>query len=228
MIPYTVEDYTKALISLAPQGLAWNWKPNTVMHAVLRGLARGYQSSDLDAIQLLSGAFPKTATVMLPEWEKTLGLPDDCAIGEMDSLPKRQRVVVSKLVSSGGQSKNYFINYAAELGYSITITEFRPARCGISACGDPLNGEDWPFVWRVNAGDTAISYALSGVSYCGDPLRSWGNRYLECALGKLCPPHTILQISYLSINYPYSTLNPMFITGVFGGSVTTVYPKEAL
>ncbi len=197
MIPYTIEDYTKALISLAPQGLAWNWKPNSVMHAVLRGLARSYQSSDLDAIQLLSGAFPKTATVMLPEWEKTLGLPDDCAIGEMDSLPKRQGAVVSKLVSTGGQSKAYFINYAAGLGYTITITEFRPARCGLSVCGDPLNGEDWPFVWRVNAGDTAISYALSGVSYCGDPLRSWGNRYLECKFNLLSPPHTILQVSYL-------------------------------
>lgn len=197
MIPYMIEDYTKALISLAPQGLAWNWKPNSVMYAVLRGLARSYQSSDLDAIQLINGAFPKTATVMLPEWEKTLGLPDDCAIGEMDSLPKRQGAVVSKLVSSGGQSKAYFINYAAELGYTITITEFRPARCGISACGDPLNGEDWPFVWRVNAGKTVISYALSGVSYCSDPLRSWGNRYLECMLNKLSPPHTILQVSYL-------------------------------
>lgn len=197
MTSYTVEDYTKALVSLAPQGLAWNWKPNSVMRAVLRGLARSYQSSDLDAIQILVGAFPKTATVMLSEWEKTLGLPDDCAIGEMDSLPKRQGAVVSKLVSTGGQSKSYFINYASELGYTITITEFRPARCGISACGDSLNGEDWPFVWRINAGDTVISYALSGLSYCGDPLRSWGSRYLECMFNNLAPPHTILQVSYI-------------------------------
>ncbi|MDX4117954.1 putative phage tail protein [Providencia rettgeri] len=196
MTPYTVEDYTKALISLAPQGLAWNWKPNSVMRAVLRGIARSYQSSDLDAIQLLSGAFPKTATVMLQEWEKTLGLPDDCAIGEMDSLPKRQGAVVSKLVNTGGLSKSFFINYAAELGYEVTISEFRPARCGLSTCGAPLNGEDWPYVWRLNAGNTTMSYAKVGLSYCYDPLRTWGNRYLECKFNLLSPPHTILQVSY--------------------------------
>ncbi len=38
---------------------------------------------------------------------KTLGLPDDCAIGEMDSLPKRQGAVVSRLISTGGQSKPF-------------------------------------------------------------------------------------------------------------------------
>ncbi|MEQ4674047.1 putative phage tail protein [Providencia vermicola] len=196
MIPYTVEDYTKALISLAPQGLAWNWKPNSVMHAVLRGLARSYQSSDLDTIQLLSGAFPKTATVMLPEWEKTLGLPDDCAIGEMDSLPKRQAVVVSRLIGGGGTAKQDYITLALELGYDISITEFRPARCGLSGCGDGLNGDDWRFVWRINAGDTAVSYAQSGFSYCCDPLLSWGERYLECKFSQISPPHTIVQFGY--------------------------------
>lgn len=196
MRAYSINDYVNALRSLAPQGLAWNWAPDSHMHAVLRGLAHSYQSSDNSAVQLLEGAFPKTATVLLSEWESTLGLPDDCAIGEMDSITKRQGAVVSKLIASGGQSKRYFIELAAELGYAITITEFRQARAGISVCGDPLNGEEWPFVWRVNAGGTAISYAQAGISYCGDPLRSWGDRYLKCKFNQLSPPHTILQVSY--------------------------------
>lgn len=196
MIAYSVEDYTKALISLAPHGLAWNWNPDSTMHSVLKGLAWNYHISDIDSIQLLSGSFPKTATVMLTEWEKTLGLPDDCAIGEMDSLPKRQGAVVSRLISTGGQSKPFFIHLADELGYQITITEFRTLRAGISACGDSLYTGDWLYTWRINAGDTEVIAAKAGISYCGDPLRSWGDRYLKCKFNQISPPHTIVQIGY--------------------------------
>lgn len=73
--------------------------------AVLRALARSFQRSDNDAQSLLSGAFPKTATIMLTDWENTLGLPDDCSIGEVDTIAKRQNAIVSKLISTGGQSK---------------------------------------------------------------------------------------------------------------------------
>ncbi len=53
MISYSVEDYTKALISLAPHGLAWNWKSDSAMYSVLNGLAWNYHISDIDSIQLL-------------------------------------------------------------------------------------------------------------------------------------------------------------------------------
>lgn len=193
---YHVNDYTQALIGLAPEGGAWNWQPQSTMFAVLRGLAHSFVQSDKDAMQLLKGSFPKTATVLLPEWEKTLGLPDDCSIGEIDTIPKRQSAVLSKLLRTGGMSKSYYIQLAAEMGYAITITEFRQARAGLSACGDALNGDDWPFVWRINAGKTQLSYSVAGGSYCGDPLRSWGDRYLECQFDHISPSHTLLQVGY--------------------------------
>lgn len=193
---YTADDYTQAMIGLAPQGMAWDWRPGSNMHAVLRALARGYESSDIDAVQLLEGAFPKTATTLLPEWEKTLGLPDDCAIGEMDTIPKRQSAVLSKLLRTGGMSKDYYTGLAVEMGFNITITEFRQARAGLTGCGAAINGEDWPFVWRVNAGETQLNYAVASRSYCGDPLRSWGDRYFECHFSQISPSHTILQVVY--------------------------------
>lgn len=193
---YTADDYTQAMIGLAPQGMAWDWRPGSNMHAVLRALARGYESSDIDAVQLLEGAFPKTATTLLPEWEKTLGLPDDCAIGEMDTIPKRQSAVLSKLLRTGGMSKDYYTGLAVEMGFNITITEFRQARAGLTGCGAAINGEDWPFVWRVNAGETQLNYAVAGRSYCGNPLRSWGDRYFECHFSQISPSHTILQVVY--------------------------------
>jgi uncharacterized protein YmfQ (DUF2313 family) len=36
----------------------------------------------------------------------------------------------------GGQSRQWFIDAAAQLGYSITITEYRPFMVGIDRCGD--------------------------------------------------------------------------------------------
>ncbi|MDE1476245.1 YmfQ family protein [Xenorhabdus bovienii] len=196
MKQYSVSEYTSALNGLLPTGMAWTRNPNSVMSATIRAIAHSYHRSDQDSHSLLEGSFPATATIMLSEWEKSLGLPDDCAIGEIDSISLRQKSVVSKLLRTGGQSKSYFIGLAAELGFKITITEFRQARAGMSACGDALNGEDWPFVWRINAPTTTINYAVAGGSYCGDPLRSWGNQKLECQFNRLSPSHTILKFGY--------------------------------
>lgn len=196
MSRYSVADYTSALQGLLPTGLVWSRKTDGVQSAVIRALAQSYQKSDDSALALLEGAFPATATIMLTDWEKTLGLPDDCAIGENDSIALRQKAILSKLFSTGGQSSAYLIGVAKALGYNITITVFRQARAGMSVCGDALNGEDWPFTWLVNAPNTTINYAQAGKSYCGDPLRSWGNRRLECRLSALAPSHTIVKFGY--------------------------------
>ncbi|WP_413722416.1 YmfQ family protein [Sodalis sp. RH24] len=196
MSQFSADDYTAALQGLLPPGQAWPRENGTVQNAVLRALGNSYQRSDDAAMALLAGAFPRTATILLKEWENTLGLPDDCAIGETDSMVLRQKAVVAKLFSSGGQSNAYFISVAAALGYSITITQYRQARAGMSRCGDALNGENWPFVWLVTAPLTTVIYAQAGLSYCGDPLRSWGNKRLECRLSALAPSHTIVKFGY--------------------------------
>ncbi|EOA2992826.1 YmfQ family protein, partial [Yersinia enterocolitica] len=147
MSRYSVNEYTAALQALMPGGLVWPKISDGVQTSTLRALARSYQRSDEDARDLLDAAFPSTATAMLPEWEETLGLPDLCAIGEIDSIIQRQRAVVSKLFGIGGQSVAYFIRVAETLGYTISITQYRQACSGMSVCGDALNGEEWPFTW---------------------------------------------------------------------------------
>lgn len=193
---HSVEDYASALQALMPPGRAWPRSATSVQAAVRRALARSYQRSDADAQRLLVGAFPATATTMLFEWESTLGLPDDCAISEIGGIRDRQRTVVSKLISTGGLNRAYYIDVAAALGYTITITQFRQAMAGMSVCGDALNGEEWPYTWRINAPQTTIKYAQAGGSYCGDPLASWGNKQLECTFNKLAPSHLNIIFNY--------------------------------
>lgn len=196
---YTVQDYTRALQNLMPLGIAWPRDTESVQYKLLSGLAIAFQKSDEKAISLLKGAFPATALELLFEWEETLGLPDECSISESDSIDVRQSAVVSKLISSGGISKAYFIDYFERLGYTITIKEYRQARAGWSVAGESLNGEDWPFTWKVIAPESSFVSARAGKSYAGDPLRSGGNKALECTLRKIAPPFTIYLIEYLEI-----------------------------
>ena len=87
------------------------------------------------------------------------------------------------------------------MGYTISIKEYRQGRAGLSVCGDGINGDDWPFVWLVEAEDTTISYARVGISYCGDPLRSWGNRQLECRINALAPSYTLVKFGYIYFGF---------------------------
>lgn len=199
MSKFSLSDYRRALQALMPVGRVWPRDTSSVQSAVLNAVAQEYQKSDTEAFALLRGAFPSTATIMLSEWETSLGLPDDCAIGETDSIALRQKAVVTKLTATGGQSVEYFKTQAKALGYTVTITQFRQARAGMSAAGAALNGEDWPFVMLVTAPQTTITYAQTGVNYAGDPLRSWGNRLLECRLNKLAPSHVIIKFAYTAI-----------------------------
>jgi uncharacterized protein YmfQ (DUF2313 family) len=196
MSKFSLDDYRRALQALMPVGKVWPRETSSVQSAVLNAVAGEYQKSDTEAFSLLKGSFPATATIMLSEWEESLGLPDDCAIGETDSIALRQKAVVSKLTATGGQSVSYFIEQAKALGYEVTITQFRQARAGMSGAGAALNGEDWPFVMLVTGPKTTITYALAGVNYAGDPLRSWGNKLLECRLNKLAPSHIIMKFAY--------------------------------
>lgn len=196
MSKFSQDDYRRGLQALMPVGRVWPREMGSVQAEALDAMAAEYVKSDTDALSLIKGAFPSTATIMLSDWETSLGLPDDCAIGETDSIALRQKSVVTKLTGTGGQSIAYFIEQAKALGYEVTITQFRRAMAGMSAAGAALNGDDWPFVMQVNAPSTTITYAQAGVNYAGDPLRSWGNKLLECRLTKLAPSHVIIKFAY--------------------------------
>ena len=119
------------------------------MERVLNIFALSGQRIDARADALLVDAFPATAVELLPEWELTLGLPDPC-VGTLSSITERQMQVVSRLVSSGGQSINYFKAVAASIGVVIeSVTEYKTFTAGMRV-GQPIYGEDWAFHWRVN------------------------------------------------------------------------------
>jgi len=67
MSQYSADDYAGALSQLLPPGRAWPRDNNSVHFKTLRAIGRRYEVTDSTGELLLSGAFPSTATVMLPE-----------------------------------------------------------------------------------------------------------------------------------------------------------------
>lgn len=191
---FTDDDYQRALQALMPRGKVWSNDLDGIQAKVLGSLAPTFRRSGARGLALLVDAFPASAIGLLPEWEESLGLPDPCA-GEAPTLQARQRQVVARFANAGGQSLPYIIAFAAALGYSITITQFQPFRCGQSRAGDHLGTADWAFHWTANAPLETISYFRAGQSACGEALADWGGNVLECELAAIKPAHTTMVVA---------------------------------
>ncbi|MPW16898.1 DUF2313 domain-containing protein [Paraburkholderia sp. CNPSo 3157] len=192
---YTAADFLKALQGLMPRGRVWPRDPDAVQTQVLSGLAPSYERATARANYLLKDAFPATTYELLPEWESTLGLPDPCA-GSAPSIAQRQAQVLARFVGVGGPTIASLTAFAANLGYTVTVAQFAPARVGQSRVGQPLCGLAWAFAWQITAPLNTVVRSRVGISAAGDPLASWGNSVLECEIKAIMPAHTIPIFAY--------------------------------
>ncbi|WP_080435077.1 YmfQ family protein [Burkholderia cenocepacia] len=186
---FTSADFLRALQGLMPRGRVWPRSQDAVQTKALSGLAPSYERQTARANYLLVDAFPATATELLPEWEESLGLPDPCA-GSAPTLQQRRSQVVARFANSGGQSIQFYIDFAKSLGFDVTVTQFAPFRVGQNSAGDAVNSEAWAHTWRVNAPAVTISYFRAGQSAAGEPLAIWGNSVLACEMRSIKPAHT--------------------------------------
>ena len=192
---YLASDFLRALQALMPRGRLWPRDPEAIQTMALAGLAPTVALNTARANQLLVDAFPATTYALLPEWEETLGLPDSCS-GAAPTTAQRRNAVLSKFIGGGGQSAAYYIQYAAALGFTVTISNFTPFRLGQQRMGDPLGSADWAHTWAINSPLNTLVPFRMGDSTMGDPLESWSNTALQCALAKIAPAHSVLQFRY--------------------------------
>ncbi|MBB5462866.1 YmfQ family protein [Paraburkholderia sp. Cpub6] len=188
-------DFLRAMQGLMPRGRIWPRADDAVQTQVLSGLAPSYERATARANYLLVDAFPATTYELLPEWESTLGLPDPCA-GTAPTITQRQAQVVARFVGVGGPTIASLTAFAANLGYSVTITQYTQARAGMLKAGDPCCGYDWNFAWKITAPLNTVVRAVAGAMAAGDPLAAWGNSVLECEIKAVMPAHTIPIFAY--------------------------------
>lgn len=187
------DDFLALLQNRLPRGRAWTRDEGSNLTAFLRGIAKSMAAAHARQVNLLTDEFPASTEELLPEWEATLGLPDPCA-GQLPLISERVAQAVARIKARGGQSVPYFIGFALNLGYTITITEFTPYRVG-RPIGVPIYGDDWAHVWEVNAPAFTTRYFRAGVDTAGTPLADWSGGVLACELGRIKPGHTFLFFS---------------------------------
>lgn len=152
------KDYFQVLRQLLPQGFAWNIKPGGVMERLLCAL--GYEPARVErrAAELIEEADPRTTEELLPDWERIAGLPGACNTNPPTTLEGRRAALVAKLTERVAESRTFFLALAAELGYPLAEIrhEHQPFQCGISRCGDPLQGwhGQWTYAWTLIANAT--------------------------------------------------------------------------
>lgn len=195
------------LNALCPDGFAWAKDETSNIAGYLypgAGLISDAEAM-LEALKLEIN--PGTATLLLSDYERTLG-PDPCGRDALAVTPAlRQSLAHQRWVSVGDNSIPALIQLAASLGVEIEIEEPYPPVCGTAICGDAICGDEnllWDWVVHVKTGaanleaDAAIAgVAVCGVSICGSvvtPAIADILQRLFCPLQNEAPADTNLYI----------------------------------
>jgi uncharacterized protein YmfQ (DUF2313 family) len=211
------DEYAHALSALLPRGIAWPRWPDSVLMRVVHGLAGIMGWADGRAADLLEReSDPRQTVEMLDSWERAWGLPDPCYEGP-STIGERQNALVMRMTLLGGQSRAFFISAAKQLGYDITIREYRPFMVGIDRAGDNREYRadgtlgEWPaqighpahlrFAWTVNVHSVRLTWFRASKGQAGiDPhLRIALALDLECVIRRWRPAHTEVLFNYSGV-----------------------------
>lgn len=192
---YDAAAYATALQEHLPRGRVWPRDPEATQTQIIAGYAPTFAVLHARAAYLLTDAFPRTTTELLPEWEATLGLPDPCA-GEDQTIAQRQAHVVARLTAADGPSIASLTAYAAALGYTITIQEFAPSRLGKFRLGQRMQSAKWAHAWQITAPATLVTPFRLGQGRLGERFRVWGSAVIECEMERIKPAHTEIHFNY--------------------------------
>lgn len=223
--PTLVLDYLAQAKGLHPRGLAHVIPPGSTREKLLEGMGKAFADVEARGVDALLESDPRTATELLPDWERVYGLPDACS-PLAESAVGRRGAVFAKVTAQGGQSPAYLVAVALALGYVVTIEEhfrFVVGRGRVGPGGTSLvDGmewtfprgrlwvlipptEDWPLNFTVHAPEQTAFYFRVSESVVGDRLVEWGNDRLECKIREVKPAHTRAQFAY---DQPFTGFSP--------------------
>lgn len=118
------EEATRQLAANLPDGLAWQAKnlPGTNTYAQVSACAAEFREIQLQ-IETLAREFDVRLTEqLLPDWEKSCGLPEEC-LGELASLEDRRNAVILRLRKIPFVKAEEYEALAFDLtGLDVTVT----------------------------------------------------------------------------------------------------------
>lgn len=120
----SMEEASRQLASTIPDGRAWQAKnlAGSNMHAVVSACASEFREIQIQ-IETLAREFDIRVTEqLLPDWEASCGLPEEC-IGQMASLEDRRNAVILRLRKIPFVTKEDYESLAFQLtGLNVTVT----------------------------------------------------------------------------------------------------------
>lgn len=196
-----MNNYSQQLQQLQPPGMALPSDPDSAWVALLDGIAAEFARIDGRTQQLETEITLSDGTVeLLAEWERVLGLPDDCMAIPADPAD-RLAVIRSRIAAAGGQTPQYLIGLIETLGVSATIVEEEPFEMGRHGMGDPIGGSEWRHVWRYVTADD-VPAELRDV--------------IRCTVDRHKPAHTVATAEYRldTVGPSSSTFHELMNTGL--------------
>lgn len=157
---------------LYPRGRAWTTDPASTTARLLATIAEVAAWVELQVSRLGDETDPRRTAALIGEWERSLGLPDEC-LGSGANIDVRRAAIETRLIGLQGASEPEVLAFLTSLGYSVTIERFKVCRFESFEIGDALLDERWQFTVALHywgAGDRAL---------------------LRCALSHRLPAHVV-------------------------------------
>ena len=202
---YQISDFRDMALQLLPNGPAWPRDSESEWGLLFEALLPECVRIQSTINALVDEMSPVSSTLIFDEWEAEYGLPEKC-ITQLPRFGQRRGAVEDRHTAIGRQDRQFFIDLAASIGFVITIDEFNESNPGPSATfyverengnlvGIDPTGEDWNYIWRINAPLEAANFREYPEEY-GRPYVSYNNELLECTLRSYAHDHRILIFSY--------------------------------
>lgn len=120
--PHNIEEHANSLAHYLPGGRTFEAKniDGSNLRQLLRGLAKEMQRAEAYLISMDVGYLSDTNPLYVAEWERAVGIPDDC-FDTSGTLAQRWANVKTKLASLGIQTVDDFIRLAAIFGKVINV-----------------------------------------------------------------------------------------------------------
>lgn len=180
----STERYRGLLAALLPPGIALNVDDQeSELNQALLYMASWLKQADDRAQIIRKESDPRAPVMLLPEWEYSLGLPDECTVLS-PTIAERQRTVYAKFSDIGGARIPRYLEMARALGYeNATITRFKVHTCEMD-CEQPINDDPWRFAWQLNLPKNIKITEATCQSSVEEPLRTWGETTIECIINR--------------------------------------------
>jgi uncharacterized protein YmfQ (DUF2313 family) len=188
------------LLSLAPQGWVWPHlardATESQFETLFKPLAAGLAEIEATAEAMMEEIDPRTANLLLPDFERVLG-PDPCGRDPSTlSLEQRRQLAHQRWTGRGGASIAYFVALAARRGVAITISENRVTYAGELVAGEELIEPPEQFIWIVNLALLGETLFEADGGQTGDRLYDLTLSDIECDIRRLKPAHTEVVFNY--------------------------------